>query len=170
LDDGELLLLVFPRDAVTGDHPGITGLPQGFASIVISEETRDCVGRRSVADYYDLDTGQGSYFITSILSCLGLAVRPGASLALLRVSDLGQAGIVFHQAADGRPVPPDAHNTVVVAGWPGAAWTEPVAVLDAEETAPPAKTPINTTLRAIGVARGDSVDEAAALGFDLRKP
>jgi hypothetical protein len=164
--DDELLLLVIPRDAVVGDHPGLIDLPQGFAYVITSDEaTRDCVARRSVDDYDDLDTGQGSYFITAMLSCLGLRVRPGTTLALLRTAAYGQAAIVFHQAAEDEPVPPDAAGTAVVPDWPGAAWTDPLLISDRPDEARSTDGPISTALRAIGVRRGDHPDEIAASGL-----
>lgn len=163
--DDELLLLVIPRDAIVGDHPGLVELTQGFAYVVTSDEaTRDCVAQRAVDDYDDLDTGQGSYFITAMLSCLGLRVRPGATLALLRTASYGQAAIVFHQAAEDEPVPPDAAGTAVVPDWPGAAWTDPLLIDDLPD-APTVDGPISTALRAIGVRRGDHPDEIAAIGL-----
>ncbi len=53
------------------------------------------------------------------LRCLGLGVRPGGTVAMLRASTSDQASIVLHQTSDDAPVPPDAANTGVVADWPG---------------------------------------------------
>jgi hypothetical protein len=91
-------------------------------------------------------------------------------VALLRSGTADQIGIVFHQADDDRPVPPDAVNTAVVRGWPGPAWAESPGHVWFPDSSPPTEWPANAALRAIGVQRDGHPDEATALGLDLPPP
>lgn len=164
-----LILLVFADGVVEGHHPAITKVPQGFSSVVASNEPIDrCVGRAlNRDDEAGIDVGDGSYLVTATLHCLGLSVRPGASVAFLRLNTYGQASIVYHQAGPEAPVPPDARNTAVVAGWQGTGWAEPARARDAPDDAPPTDWPINAALRRLGVDRGHYPDEITALGLPL---
>jgi hypothetical protein len=167
----EIRLLVFADGAVVGQHAGITARPQGFSSVAASgDEVEACLARSFADDYAATDTGQVSYLVTATLRCLGLGLRPGRSVALLRVDGTGQASVVLHQADDDGPVPADARDTAVVTGWPGRAWAGDLHLLEAPEDAPRSQWPVNTALRAIGVERGGHLDEATALGLDLPGP
>jgi hypothetical protein len=136
---------------------------------ISGDDVQDCIAQSLVDGYGEINTGEGSYLLTATLRCLGLGVRPGGSVALLRSGVTEQASIVFHQAGQGRPVPPDARNTAVVRGWPGLAWAESARVVTFPDPSPPTDWPANVALRAIGVARDGHPDEATAIGLDLRR-
>jgi hypothetical protein len=167
----EVIVVVFADRDIRGHHPDMIALRQGYSYVDVSGEDLDaCVARSAVDDYGKIDTGQGSYLVTAMLRCVGLGVRPGGSVAFVRAGVAEQASIVFHQADDDRPVPPDAVNTAVVRDWPGPAWAESARVVTFPESSPPTDWPANAALRSIGVQRGDSPDEATAVGLDLPPP
>jgi hypothetical protein len=156
----EINLIVFADGTVLGRHPGIRSLPHGFSAIDIGgDEVQDCVARSFVNDYGKVRTGHGSYLVTATLRCLGLGVRPGATVAMIRASATDQSSIVFHQS----PVPPGTRNVALVAGWPAPAWAERVHAHDIPHPSPVTDWPVNAALRAIGVDRGDHPDESSAL-------
>ena len=160
----EINLIVFADGAVVGQHPGIRSLPQRYSAIDIGgDEVQDCVARSFAADYGKVRTGHGSYLVTATLRCLGLGVRPGAAVAMIRASAGDQSSIVFHQS----PVPPDTRNVALVAGWPEPAWAERVHAHEVPHGSPVTDWPVNSALRAIGVDRGDQPDESAALNLTL---
>jgi hypothetical protein len=79
--------------------------------------------------------------------------------------------MLYHQAAD-EAVPPDRAETAAVADWPGRGWAYEARFLDAPDaggspTSSRADWPVSAALRDIGVQRGNSTDEADALGLTL---
>jgi hypothetical protein len=167
----EISVIVFADGDVVGQHAGAVALRQGYSYVdITTDDVQDCIAQHLVDGYAEINTGEGSYLLTATLRCLGLGVRPGGSVALLRSGVAEQACIVFHQADDDRPVPPDAVNTAVIRGWPGPAWAEPVHVVTFPDPAPRSDWPVNVALRAIGVRRDGHPDEAAALGLHLPPP
>ncbi|MFB9237828.1 hypothetical protein ACFFWC_20080 [Plantactinospora siamensis] len=166
-DEPESWLVVYADGSVVEDHPARTALRRGMSAVTVTGRDRECSGEYFMDFDDDVDPGHGSYLVTATLRCLGLTVRPGGAVALVRASRSGQAGIVLHQAgADGR-VPADATQTSVVRDWPGPAWAERAWVLDLPDDSPRTEWPVNAALRALGVDRGDSPDEATALGLSL---
>jgi hypothetical protein len=164
----EYLLIVFADGAVLGRHPGITALRQGFACIEASgADVDECVARTAAEHYAQVDTGQSSYLVTATLHCLGLGVRPGARVALLRWSDEGQASVVFHQVSDTDEAPADASQTALLPGRSGRGWADALRIIDGPATGD--DSPVNAALRELGVNRGDSPDEAAALGLPIER-
>jgi hypothetical protein len=164
----EINLIVFADGAlvgiVTGRQPGLTSLPQRFSAINVGgAEVQDCVARSFADDYGKVRTGHGSYLVTATLRCLGLGVRPGATVAMVRASAADQSSIVFHQS----PVPPGTRNIALVAGWPEPAWAERVDAHDIPHPSPVTDWPVNAALHAIGVDRGDHPDESSALNLTL---
>jgi hypothetical protein len=167
----EVSVIVFADRDIVGHHPGIVALAQQYSYVDIGDdETQRCVARLAVADYDEVDIGQGSHLVTAALRCLGLGVRPGGSVALLRSGPAEQASIVFHQAGDDRPVPPDATETALVGGWSGAGWADDARVVTFPDPSPRTDWPANAALRTLGVRRDGSPDEATAIGLDLRLP
>jgi hypothetical protein len=166
----EISLVLFAVNDVIGHHPGLVTLPQGFACIVVNDEVLDCVTRSFLADDERVNTGQGSYLVTAMMQCLGLAVRPGGTVAYARASTQDQASLIYREASESSPVPSDADNTAVVTGWPGAGWMVALRSLRLPDASPPTEWPVNAALRDLGVSRRDNPDEATALGLTLPTP
>lgn len=160
--------LVFHADAVTGIAAGLVELRQGFRYLPTGTDAmQDCIARAMVRGYdEDLDEGDGSFLVTAALQCAGLTAVPGATIAFVRLSADGtQAGLLYHEAAEGAVIPSDARGTSLVPQWPGRGWSDVPRVAD-EPSDPPLPGPaVNATLHAIGATPGAYRDEAEAIGL-----
>lgn len=164
----DVRLIVFPDDDIVGHHPNMVALQHGYSYVDVGgEDVQSCVTRSFMDDYDEINTGEGSYLVSATLRCLGLGVRPGGSVVLVRSGAADQASLVFHQGDDARPIPPDGVETAVVPGWPGPAWVDSPHIISFPDPSPPTEWPVNVALRTIGVRREGSPDEATAIGLRL---
>jgi hypothetical protein len=121
-------------------------LRQGKVLVPLTGAVWDCIGDALASVHPDV-AGELGYFVAAVMRCAGFGTGFAGGIAILEVQVDRQSAIV---ASDG-----------AVSG--SFVWdlSDGDGPLDASEG------PVNLSLRALGVDRGESPDECSAIGLDF---